>query len=153
MVSGIDLTEKLGENPCIMLEQPAEGQNTPLRLERLARTLSQMAGVERILTHTSERPCGGHVLQQLPILTTWQQLTTASLILLFFLWIMPFVPGLLRWLILLAIPAAILWFASEAVQHDLWFTATPILAWWLILATVFLFHRTYDKGLFGKRRK
>lgn len=153
VVSGIDLTEKLGENPCIMLEQPAEGQNTPLRLERLARTLSQMAGVERIITHTSERPCGGHVLQQLPILTSWQQLTTASLILLFFLWIMPFVPGLLRWLILLAIPAAILWFASEAVQRDLWFTATPILAWWLILATVFLFHRTYDKGLFGKRRK
>ena len=153
VVAGTNLIEKLGENPCIMLEQPAEGQHTPLRLERLARTLSQMAGVERILTHTSERPCGGHVLQQLPILTSWQQLTTACVALLFFLWIMPFVPGLLRWLILLALPAGILWFAAEAVQHKLWFNATSILTWWLILAFVFLIHRTYDKGLFGKRRK
>ena len=153
VVAGTNLTEQLGEAPCIMLEQPAEGQNTPLRLERLARTLSQMAGVERIITHTSERPCGGQVLQQLPILTSWQQRTTACVALLFFLWIMPFVPGLLRWLILLALPAGILWFAAEAVQHKLWFNATSILTWWLILAFVFLIHRTYDKGLFGKRRK
>ena len=153
VVAGTNLTEQLGEAPCIMLEQPAEGQNTPLRLERLARTLSQMAGVERIITHTSERPCGGHVLQQLPILTSWQQRTTACVALLFFLWIMPFVPGLLRWLVLLAMPAGIIWFAAEAVQHQLWFNATSILTWWLILAFVFLIHRTYDKGLFGKRRK
>jgi hypothetical protein len=65
---------------------------------------------------------------------------------------MPFVPGFLRWLILLAMPACLLWQAAEAVQRNQWFTAAPMLAWWLILAGVFLVHRTYDKGLFGKRR-
>ena len=53
---------------------------------------------------------------------------------------------------LLALPAALLWFAAEAVQHGYWFTATATLAWWLLLAIVFCIHRTYDKGLFGKRR-
>ena len=72
VVGGVNLTEKLGPNPCIMLEQPAEKQNTPLRLERLARTLSQLAGVEKILTHTGERPLGGQVLQQMPIMQGWK---------------------------------------------------------------------------------
>lgn len=152
VVSGVDLREKLGERPCVMLEQPAEKQHTPLRLERLARTLSQMAGTEKIITHTTERPRGGRVLQQLVILRSWQQQTTAGVLLLIFLWLMPFVPGLLRWLVLLAIPAAIVWFASGAVQHGYWFSATAMLLWWLALALVFLLHRTYDKGLFGKRR-
>ncbi len=152
VVGGVNLSEKLGENPCIMLEQPADKQNTPLRLERLARTLSQLAGTEKILTHTSERPRGGQVLQQIPMLCTWQPCTTTCVCLLFFLWIMPFVPGILRWGILLALPAAILWFASESVQHGYWFTASAMLVWWCLLAIVFCLHRTYDKGLFGKRR-
>lgn len=152
VVSGAKLEEKLGHQPCVMLEQPADKQNTPLRLERLARTLSHLAGVEKIITHTSERPCGGQVLKQLPILKNWQQQTTACVLLLIFLWIMPFVPGLLRWLVLISIPCAMLWFAAESVQHGYWFTATSMLVWWLLLAGVFLLHRTYDKGLFGKRR-
>lgn len=153
IVSGAPLSEALGSTPCVMLEQPADKQNTPLRLERLARTLSQLAGTEKILTHTSERPRGGQVLHRMLILHDWQSCTTMCVALLFFLWIMPFVPGLLRWLILLAMPACLLWQAAEAVQRSQWFTAAPMLAWWLILAGVFLVHRTYDKGLFGKRRK
>lgn len=152
VVSGVNLVERLGEKPCVMLEQPAAGQNTPLRLERLARTLSQLAGREKIITHTSERPCGGQVLRKLPVLQNWQQLSAASLVLLIFLWVMPFVPWVLRWLVLLALPAALLWFAGEAVQHGFWFTASSMLVWWLALALVFCLHRTYDKGLFGKRR-
>lgn len=153
IVSGSPLTDKLGKRPCIMLEQPADKQNTPLRLERLARTLSQLAGTEKIITHTSERPRGGQVLRQLPLLQSWQSRTTACVCLLFFLWLMPFVPGLLRWLVLLAMPCATLWAAAEQVQQQHWFAAAPLLAWWLVLAFVFLLHRTYDKGLFGKRRK
>lgn len=153
VVSGVNLTEKLGKNPCIMLEQPAEKQNTPLRLERLARTLSQLAGTEKIITHTSERPCGGHVLRQMPIMQGWKINTSACVLLLFFLWVMPFVPGVLRWGVLLALPTALLWFASESLQHGYWFTASTMLAWWCILSIVFCIHRTYDKGLFGKRRK
>lgn len=152
VVAGTDLTEKLGKHPIVMLEQPAEKQNTPLRLERLARTLSQLAGTELIITHTSERPKGGQVLRQLPLLQNWQSLSTAAVCLLIFLWFMPFVPGLLRWLILLAMPCAIIWQAAEQVQQGLWFTTAPLLAWWLLLALVFCLHRTYDKGLFGKRR-
>ena len=41
----------------------------------------------------------------------------------------------------------------EQVQQQHWFAAASLLAWWLVLAFVFLLHRTYDKGLFGKRRK
>ena len=152
VVAGTDLTEKLGKHPIVMLEQPAEKQNTPLRLERLARTLSQLAGTELIITHTSERPKGGQVLRQLPLLQSWQSLSTTAVCLLLFLWVMPFVPALLRWLILLAIPCTIIWQAAEQVQQGLWFTTAPMLAWWLLLAIVFCLHRTYDKGLFGKRR-
>ncbi len=152
VVSGINLAEKLGNKPCVMLEQPAEKQNTPLRMERLARTLSQLAGTEKIITHTTEYPVGRQVLRQIPMLENWQQQTTACVVLLFFLWIMPFVPGFLRWLILLAFPCTVLWHAGQQVQLGHWFEASSMLAWWLILAFVFCIHRTYDKGLFGKRR-
>lgn len=152
VIAGTDLTEKLGKHPIVMLEQPAEKQNTPLRLERLARTLSQLAGTELIITHTSERPRGGQVLRQLPLLQSWQSLSTAAICLLLFLWIMPFVPALLRWLILLALPCIILWQAAEQVRLGNWYTTAPLLVWWLLLAVVFCIHRTYDKGLFGKRR-
>ena len=137
VVAGTDLTEK---------------QNTPLRLERLARTLSQLAGTEIIITHTSDRPKGGQVLRQLPLLQDWQSITIAAVSLLLFLWLMPFVPAFLRWLILLAMPCTIIWQAAEQVKHGLWFTAAPMLTWWLVLALVFCIHRTYDKGLFGKRK-
>lgn len=152
VVAGTDLTEKLGRRPCVMLEQPATGQNTPLRLERLARTLSQLAGTEKIITHTSERPRGGQVLHEITLLQGWQSYTIAGVCLALFLWIMPFVPGLLRWLIILAMPAGIIWAASEQVQTGHWFAAGPLLAWWLALALVFCLHRTHEKGLFGRRR-
>ena len=152
VVAGCKLEEKLGKNPIVMLEQPAEKQNTPLRLERLARTLSQLAGAEIIITHTSERPRGGQVLRQIPLLQGWRNQLIAGVGLLFFLWVMPFVPALLRWLVLLAMPGVVVWQAAEMVQQGLWFTAVPLLVWWLVLALVFCMHRTYDKGLFGKRR-
>ena len=152
VVSGADLTTRLGKRPCIMLEQPAAGQHTPLRLERLARTLSQLAGTEKVITHTSERPVGGRVLRQQPVLPGWQSRSLACVCLLIFLWVMPFVPGFLRWLILLGLPCAVVWAAAGQVQHGYWFAAAPLLAWWLVLALVFLLHRTHEKGLFGKRR-
>ena len=152
VVSGKELTTILGKSPCLMLEQPAAGQNTPLRLERLARTLSQLAGTEKIITHTSERPRGGQVLRQTMLMQSWQSRTSACFILLIFLWLMPFVPGFLRWLILLALPCAIIGYATGQVQQQAWFTASHFLAWSLVLIGIFLVHRTYDKGLFGKRR-
>lgn len=152
VVGGADLTGKLGRRPCVMLEQPAAGQNTPLRLERLARTLSQLAGTEKIITHTSERPIGGQVLRELPLLQDWKSYSIACSCLLVFLWVMPFVPALLRWLVLLAMPACIIWQAGQLVQTGHWFAAAPLLAWWLALALVFCLHRTHEKGLFGRRR-
>ena len=153
VVSGIDLTTTLGKRPLVILEQPAEGQHTPLRLERLARTLSQLAGSEKIISHTSERPRGGQVLRQIALLPDWRSLSIAAFALLVFLWVMPFVPGLLRWLILLALPCGVIWTAAEQVKLGLWFTASPLLVWWVILALVFLLHRTHEKGLFGRRRR
>ena len=153
VVSGIDLTTTLGKRPLVILEQPAEGQHTPLRLERLARTLSQLAGSEKIISHTSERPKGGQVLRQIALLPDWRSLSIAAFALLVVLWVMPFVPGLLRWLILLALPCGVIWTAAEQVKLGLWFTASPLLAWWVILALVFLLHRTHEKGLFGRRRR
>ncbi len=152
VVTGTDLTAKLGKHPCIMLEQPAEKQHTPLRLERLARTLSQLAGTEKIITHVSERPCGGQVLQQIPLLPDWKSRSIACVILFLSLWLLPFVPGILRWLVLLCLPGIILWQACTQIQHGLWFSTAAMLLWWLLLVIVFLLHRTYDKGLFGKRR-
>lgn len=152
VVSGVKLDARLGKNPVVMLEQPAESQNTPLRLERLARTLSQLAGTEKIITHTSEQIKGGQVLRQIALLADWQSLVLVGFGLLVFLWVMPFVPGLLRWLILLVMPCGVVWAAAEQVKLGLWFTASPLLAWWLILALVFLLHRTHEKGLFGRRR-
>ncbi len=153
VVSGTDLATPLGKRPLVILEQPAEGQHTPLRLERLARTLSQLAGTEKIITHTSERPRGGQVLRQIPLLIDWRSLSIAGFALLVFLWLMPFVPGVLRWFILLSLPCGVIWAAAEQVKLGHWFTASPLLAWWVILALVFLLHRTHEKGLFGRRRR
>ncbi len=152
VVAGTDLTGKLGQRPCVMLEQPAAGQHTPLRLERLARTLSQLAGTEKIITHTTQRPRGGQVLREIQLLQGWQSCSLAVLSLLVFLWVMPFVPGLLRWLIILSLPGIVLWQAAQQVQTGHWFAAAPMLAWWLTLAIVFCLHRTHEKGLFGRRR-
>ena len=78
--------------------------------------------------------------------------TIAGLCLLVFLWVMPFVPGLLRWLVILSLPGIVLWQAGQLVQTGHWFAAAPMLAWWLSLAIVFCMHRTHEKGLFGRRR-
>ena len=152
VVAGTDLTGKLGQRPCVVLEQPISGQHTPLRLERLARTLSQLAGTEKIITHTTQRPKGGQVLREIQLMQSWQSCTIAGLCLLVFLWVMPFVPGLLRWLVILSLPGIVLWQAGQLVQTGHWFAAAPILAWWLSLAIVFCMHRTHEKGLFGRRR-
>ena len=90
--------------------------------------------------------------ERLPLLQDWQSQTVAGFLLLVFLWLMPCVPGFLRWLILLALPCLALWQTCEQVQQGHWFATSHLLAWWLLLAVVFMMHRTYDKGLFGKRR-
>lgn len=141
VVSGTNLVEKLGKKPIVMLEQPAEKQHTPLRLERLARTLSQLAGAEKVITHTTERPRGGQVLQLVPVMQDWQEYCLAAAGLFLFLWIMPYVPAILRWLVILLLPAGIVWQAAQLVQQGAWYYSAQLLVWWLLLAFVFLLHR------------
>ena len=87
-----------------------------------------------------------------PLLPDWKSRSIACVILFLSLWLLPFVPGILRWLVLLCLPGIILWQACTQIQHGLWFSTAAMLLWWLLLVIVFLLHRTYDKGLFGKRR-
>ena len=138
--------------PVVMLEQPPPGQNSPRRLQRLARTFSQLAGTEKVERTGHKQICGGHALRQVEWMAGWKKQALAGGILLLALWILPFFPGWLRMLILIIVPAWLLWLANQALQMSYWFPVAHALAWWVLLLAAFLFLRPVEKGLFGRRR-
>ena len=149
VVSGNNIRETLGENSCVVMEEPAPKQDTPRRLERLALTVSQLAGTEKITYETAQRIVGGHALQEHVLLSGWKQYSIAIVSLLLILFILPRFHGLLRWPILLSIPAWLLWEAWQVCTVT-WVPISTLLSCWLLFLIAVCVLKPTKKGLFDR---
>lgn len=149
VVSGKNIREVLEEKSCVVLEEPAPGQNTPQRLERLALTVSQLSGTEKITHETAYRVIGGQALEEQVLLKGWKQYSLAIVCLLLVVFLFPRFPGILRWPALLVIPAWILREAEKISAHS-WIPVSTLLLCWLIFLIAVCVLKPAKKGLFDR---
>lgn len=149
VVSGSNIRETLGESSCVVMEEPAPKQDTPHRLERLALTVSQLAGTEKVTHETAQRIVGGHALQEHVLLSGWKQYCIAGAGLLLILFILPRFHGVLRWPILLFIPAWLLWEAWQVCTVS-WVPISTLLSCWLLFLIAVCVLKPTKKGLFDR---
>ncbi len=145
------LRRQLGERGCVLIEQPAEAVGDPARLDLLARTLSQLAGTEKVHTTTEERPVGGRVLMLNEQQGSTDFLCYAMGALALLLLLLPLLPGLLRLLALLGLLGLIAWWAQGWVQAGAGASITAALICWSLLFLATLFLRPRKKEYFGRR--
>ncbi len=145
------LTQQLGERGCVMIEQPAGTQGDQRRLNLLARTLSQLVGVEKIHHTQEERPIGGKVLHLNATQQGWGFLAWGTAALVFALLIFPHLPWLLRLAACLGLLGLIAWWAVNAVQAGTWVSLTAALCCWGLFFLSTLFLRPRETGYFGKK--
>ncbi len=145
------IRNQLGDKGCVLIEQPAEVAGDPARLTLLARTLSQLAGIEKVHTTMEDRPVGGRVLHLNSQQEGWGFLGYTMGALALLLLLLPALPGLLRFLALLGLLALILWWALGWVQGGMAVSLTAALACWVLLFFATLFLRPRETGYFGKR--
>ncbi len=145
------LKKQFGERGCVIIEQPAGTQGDRRRLNLLARTLSQLVGIEKIHHTTEERPIGGRVLTVDEAQESWSFLGWAAAALALALLIFPHLPWLLRFLGSLGLLALIASWTHGALLANQWVSLTSALICWglFFLSTIFL--RAKEKGYFGKK--
>lgn len=151
VVSGAGIRERLGDQGCVVLEQPAPKQNTPKRLERLAMTVSQLSGTEKISYETHERIIGNSVLREAVLLNDHTDYLLAIVVLLLALYILPRFHWVLRWPLLLVLPC---WLVYEAVQASsrVWVPISALLICWLLFSIACSALKPVRRGLFDKVR-
>ncbi len=145
------LKKQFGERGCVIIEQPAGPTGDSRRLNLLARTLSQLVGIEKIHHTTEERPIGGKVMQLSQAQQGWSFLAWGAAALALALLIFPHLPWLLRFLGSLGLLALILWWAFSALRAGVWVSLTSALSCWGLFFLSTLFLRARDKGYFGKK--
>lgn len=155
VVSGEAVSRGLGKRAIVMLEQPAAGEKgTPLRLDRLARTLSRLAAQPRDIVHKHAEPVGGLVLTAPAALSRPLYLACGGVALLLSLWLLPLMPaGLRHFLAVLALPAGVLWQAWALLPQGQWLPLGPAAACWLLFLLALRCLRPIKKGVFGHSRR
>lgn len=155
VVSGEAVQRGLGKDALIMLEQPAAGEKgTPLRLDRLARTLSRLAAVPRQVEHKHIEPVGGMVLTAPDYLLGYTPAAVAGVALFLALWLLPLMPAALRHLIVLPLlPGLFLWQAWAQLPQGHWLPLAPAAACWLLFLLALRCLRPIKKGVFGRSRR
>ncbi len=145
------LRKQFGERGCVMIEHPTGTKGNMRRLNLLARTLSQLVGVEKIHHTTEERPIGGRVLHLQEKQEGWGFLAQVAGVLALALLIFPHLPWLLRFLGSLGLLALIFWWALSALRAGVWVSLSSALFSWglFFLSTFFL--RPKDSGYFATR--
>lgn len=142
----------------VMLEQPQEEKGALLRLERLARTLSQMAGREKVTVHTELHPVGGKALLCAVPMPDWRSLrvwcyllggAAAALLALRFVPLFPVF--FIR--LLVTVPAVwVLWQAYVLlVRSSVWLPVASVPVLWLLLMVSLRSLRPVKQGR-GSRR-
>lgn len=143
----------LGETPCVLIAQPHEGNESAARLQLMAATTSQLIGKEKIEYTKTARPCGGKVLEPAQAQTSlWIPLIVTACVA-FALFILPWLPGILRFLVILGSLAGLYWQAKICVLNGVWFSLTAALICWGIWALALLLLRPRDNGYFRRKRR
>ncbi len=145
------LQKQFGTRGCAIIEQPAGGRGDARRLNLLARTLSQLVGVEHVHHSTTERPIGGKVLHLHEAQEGGFFLAKAAGALALILLIFPVLPWLLRFLGSLGLLGLLFWWALGALQAGAWISLTSALCCWGLLFIALLFLRPRDKGYFSAK--
>ncbi len=142
------LQKQFGERGCVIIEQPAGATGDTRRLNLLARTLSQLVGVEKIHRTTEERPVGGKVLHVNDTQERWSFLAWGAGALALALLIFPHLPWLLRFFGSLGLLGLIAWWAHGALLAGVWVSLSSALLCWglFFLSTIFL--RARQTGYF-----
>ncbi len=148
---GNELTKQFGERGCVIIEQPAGTTGNTRRLNLLARTLSQLVGVEKIHQTTEERPLGGKIMKLQELQESWSFLIGGAGGLAFALLLFPHLPWLLRFLGSLGLLGLIAWWGFSALQAGVWVSLSSALVCWGLFFLSTLFLRPKDKGYFGSK--
>ena len=153
VVSGEAVERGLGKHGIVMMEQPAAGEKgTPLRLDRLSRTLSRLAAVPREVKHTHTEPVGGMVFRTPAYLQGWVSAAVGVAMLFLALWLLPLFPAFLRHLlVLLVLPGIVLWQTWALLPQHLWLPLAPAALCWLLFLIALHQLRPIRKGVFGRR--
>lgn len=143
----------LGEKPCVIISQPHEGKESTARLQLLSLTTSQLIGKEKIEYTKTSRPCGGKVLEPAQAqITPWIAIMTAACIA-FALIVLPWLPGILRFLAILGSLAVLYWQAKVCVLNNVWFSLSAALICWAFWALALILLRPRDNGYFRRKRR
>ncbi len=143
----------LGENACVILAEPIGKSSEQSRLQVLAATLSELAGVEKSEYIKQQSPVGGRVLELSPRQQGWGKAVTAVLLLAAALWVLPFMPATLRHAIMWGGLLSLLILAYVDLQSGLWLSVSAWLLAWLLLGLALHRLRPVEKGIFRRRSK
>ncbi len=145
---GDGLRRQLGGRGCVMIEQSLSEQGDTRRLNLLARTLSQLVGVEKVQYTSTERPLGGKVLSADPAQAGWGFNLWLALALFGWLLFVPYLPGLLRFLAALGLLALLYKWTLGALMAGTWVSTSAALAAWGMLLLCSLCLRPKERGRF-----
>ena len=136
---------------CVILGQPHSEKEDPTRLTRLAATLSQLAGKEKVEYIRTQRPAGSRVLELHP----YQQSRLAVCLALgglgLALWAFPWLPAWMRYTLMLALALFLLREAALTARQGLWFSLTACLLCWLLTLIALHCLRPVERGIFSRR--
>lgn len=127
------VSQKLGANAAMILEEPLDAQGEPGRAERIARTLSQLSAIEKVTLHSSERPVGCAVLHEILPPRTPVNIAILAGGLFFFILIMRLLPGILKCGIFTALLCCTGWLMWEQMLLGHWFSVTTLVLCWIFL--------------------
>lgn len=129
----IDNATKPSRAPIVLLSIPPDGKAEEHRPAQLAATISQLCATEIIEHHTRQGAPGLSLMYHNPT-ADWLSLSILAAAALFAVRVLPYFPGILCKLTMLAALGGLLWFAHSDMQHGHWFHLTSAIAAWLTLA-------------------
>lgn len=153
LVAGYNVQEHLGDNSCVILEQPATGQNTPQRMERLALTVSQLSPKINITQIPQKRCIGDVVLTEKHIPGGWITMSIATVVLFIILLLLPRLHGLLRWPLVMTIPFFIMNQCWDATAEHQWLPLNTYLFAWLLFIIALIVLKPAKHWLMERHRR
>jgi len=141
----------LETDSCVILGQPHSEKADPTRLTRLAATLSQLAGKEKVEYVRTQRPAGSRVLELHPYQQSWLAAWLALGGLGLALWTLPWLPAWMRYTLMLALALFLLREAALTARQGLWFSISACLLCWLLTLIALHSLRPIERGIFSRR--
>ncbi len=145
------IKKQFGERGCVIIEQPGGATGNTRRLNQLARTLSELVGVEKIHHTTEQRPIGGRVLHIEPAQESWSFLGWGAAALALALLIFPHLHWFLRFIGCLGLLALVGHWAFTAMLAGMWVSLSSALVCWALFFLSLLFLRPRNKGYFDSK--